>query len=185
MTLPNIATYAQADSKVQTIEAKSVPEVGCPVGLDSSEAELEIDPFNAVVAIRIYLNYRNNSSQQLAAVKFRVRFLDEQGETCGNFQAEDARSVSPGGSGSQKWRKEGINPRTRSILVRVLQAKFADATTWNSEKLQSPGDVTAGSSDTTPPSVTPPTAETPPASSSEPSTGADDLKPKMDDPFSK
>jgi hypothetical protein len=185
MTLPDIATYAQADSKVQTIEAKSLPEAGCPVGVDASEAELEIDPFNAPVAIRVYLNYRNNSSQQLVAVKFRARFLDGEGEACGSFQAEDARPLPAGGSGSQKWRKEGINPRTRKILVRVLQAKFADATTWSSEKLQGEGDVTAGSSDTTPPSVTPPTAEKAPPMSSETTGGAEDLKPKTDDDFSK
>jgi hypothetical protein len=185
MTLPYTATYAQADSKVQTIEAKSVPEVGCPVGLDTSEAELELDPFNAPVAIRIYLNYRNNSSQTLAAVKFRVRFLDDQGETRGSFQADDERALLAGGAGTQKWRKEGIDPRTRKILVRVLQAKFADTTTWNSEKLQNQAGVTAGSSELTPPSATPQINDKTPSSGSEPPSAQEDLKPKMDDPFGK
>jgi hypothetical protein len=214
----DIKTYAQGVAKVQTIEAKSVPEAGCPVGLEGSEAELEIDPFNAPVAIRIYLTYRNNSTQQLAAVKFRARFLDEEGETRGNFQAYDEHPIPPGGTGSQKWRKEGIDPRTRKILVRVLQVKFIDATGWNSQKFQDQSGVTTGSSEQTPsvtppieqqtppaitpsaaeqapPAVTPPAVEqtppavTPPAelraqpASPEPSSADENLKPRIEDPF--
>jgi len=190
MFMPYTATNAQADLKVQPIDAKFDSEVGCPVSLDESEAEMEFDPFNAPVGLRLYLTYRNNSAKSLEAVKFRVQFLDDEGQVCGSFQANDERSVVGGGAGKQKWRKEGINPRTKKLAIRVLQTKFADTSNWTSERIGDYSGVTTGSSGLTPPSATPSTIVPPPAETTQPGSleanpADQDLKPRQDDPFAK
>ncbi len=153
--MPYELTYAQADSKVQNIAIELVAEGGSPIGLDSAEAELEIDQFNTAVALRVYLTYKNTSPHALVGVKFRVQLLDNQGAMCGTFLANDVGTVPAGGTSSQKWRKEGINPATRRLLARALQVKFADGTTWNSDKLHEFSGDTAGGSPGTPPPAAP------------------------------
>jgi len=160
MYLAHELTYAQADLKVQNIGVDLASEGGSPVGLDSAEAELEIDPFNTPVALRVYLNYKNTSPNALVGVKFRVQLLDTQGETRGIFLANDTGTVAAGGTSSQKWRKEGINPATRRLLARVLQVKFADGTTWSSDKLHEFSGDTAGGSPATPPPAAADSAQT-------------------------
>jgi hypothetical protein len=134
-SLPSGITYAQGDSKVQNIDCKSVQEIGSPVEIDSAEAELEIDPFNTPVAARIYVSYQNKSSKELIAVKFRIQFLDGSGTLKTSFLAPDLGSVSPGDASKQKWRKEGIDPSTKELVVQVLQVEYSDGTTWSSRDL--------------------------------------------------
>jgi hypothetical protein len=62
---------------------------------------------------------------------------DKDGTHGRTYQSIDAHLVQPGQIGTEKFRKEGIDPRSTQLLVRVLQVKFADSSTWQSAKLQS------------------------------------------------
>jgi hypothetical protein len=183
MFLPYELTYAQADLKVQNVAIDLVQEGGSPVGIDSAEAELEFDPFNTPVALRAYVNYKNISPNAIVGVKFRLQLLDNQGETRGIFLANDTGTVETGGTGSQKWRKEGINPATKRLLARVLQVKFADGTTWSSDKLHEFSGDTAGGSPVTPPPAAADSAQTAIPGTLEPSGEEPALRHPINDKF--
>jgi hypothetical protein len=121
----------------RVLQADFYPEQGCPVGLTSVRSVLEIDPFGAPTASKIYLTYQNNSSKPLAAVKFRCRFSDSANKDRGTFHAPDAYPVPPGASRSHKWKREGgLSPNIASFQIRVLQVKYSDGSIWESVKMQ-------------------------------------------------
>jgi hypothetical protein len=98
---------------------------------------LEIDPFGAPTASKIYLTYTNNASKPVVAVKFRCRFSDETGKDRGTFHAPDSAHVPPGGSRSHKWKREGgLYPNLAGFQIRVLQVKYGDGSVWHSAKMQ-------------------------------------------------
>jgi hypothetical protein len=105
-----------------------------PIGISESSAQIEVDPFNTPVAIRIFLTYQNNGTKNIGAAKFRFRLVDGNGKDLGTFQASDAKGAAPGQTGSEKWRKEGIDPHASSLKARVLAVKFDDGDSWESEK---------------------------------------------------
>lgn len=113
----------------------------------SSKVDLEVDSFDAPIAARVYLDYRNVSSKVINAVKFRVGYIDGENKVRGTFHAPDGNVVGPGSSASQKWRGERVDPRVKSIKIRALQVKFADGTLWESAKMNAV--VTPNSTDTT------------------------------------
>lgn len=121
----------------RVLQADFYPEQGCPVGLTSVRSVLEIDPFGAPTASKIYLTYQNNSSKPVAAVKFRCRFSDSANKDRGTFHAPDAYPLSPGASRSHKWKREGgLSPNIASFQIRVLQVKYSDGSMWESIKMQ-------------------------------------------------
>lgn len=121
----------------RVLQADFYPEQGCPVGLTSVRSVLEIDPFGAPTASKIYLTYQNNSSKPVAAVKFRCRFSDATNKDRGTFHAPDAYPLSPGASRSHKWKREGgLSPNIASFQIRVLQVKYSDGSMWESIKMQ-------------------------------------------------
>ena len=146
MIIASNACYAQTEAKVQPIQSEFVTENNCPLHGGPLKTDFEIDPFNQPIALRVYLDYQNGTAKTIVAIKFRVRFVDAEGTTRGSFQAFDTRPLAAGQSASQKWRREGIDPHTSRILVRTLQVKFDDASTWESEKIQSTDEDTAGGS---------------------------------------
>jgi hypothetical protein len=146
MIIASNACYAQSEAKVQPIQSDFVTENNCPLHGGPLKTDLEIDPFNQPIAARVYLDYQNGTAKTIVAIKFRVRFVDGDGQTRGSFQAFDTRPLAAGQSASQKWRREGIDPHTSRILVRALQVKFDDASIWESEKIQSNDKDTAGGS---------------------------------------
>lgn len=144
--LYQISSYAQSETKVQAIDTQLVDEEGCPIIIKSARAELEIDPFQAPVAVRAFLEYRNDSDKPIEAVKFRFRLQDAEGTNKGTYQASDTQLVSPGQSALQKMRREGIRPKVARMLIRTLQIRFCDQSTWQSTHLppdeQPPGEST-------------------------------------------
>jgi hypothetical protein len=128
-TLPG---NAQNEIKVQSIDSQALDEPGCPISIQSLRAELEVDPFQAPVAIRVYLNYKNDSPKTVEAVKFRFRLQDADGAHKLNYLASDTHIVPPGESAQEKLRHEGIPPQAKRLLLRVLQIRFSDQSTWQS-----------------------------------------------------
>lgn len=126
---------AQGNAKLKGIEAQFYPEAGCPVEVTSIRSLLEIDPFGAPIASRVYITYKNNSTKPVKAVKFRIRYVDASGKNMGTFHAPDGSpvGVSPGGSRSSKWRKAGgLHPDIASFKVRVFKVRYADGSEWES-----------------------------------------------------
>src|SRR5215471_6113491 len=75
----SIIAYAQP-AGLREMMTEFVPEPGCPVSVSAARTEIEVDPFGAPMASRIYITYRNDSSKAMAGVRFRVRFSDETGK---------------------------------------------------------------------------------------------------------
>ncbi|MBX9668137.1 MAG: hypothetical protein K2X93_10985 [Candidatus Obscuribacterales bacterium] len=133
----NNGCYAQQASQEKALSADFFPEPGCPVQLTALRSVLEIDPFGAPMASKIYLTYTNNSSKPVSAVKFRCRYSDNAGKDCGTFHAPDAYLVPPGASRSHKWKREGgLHPRIAQFQIRVLQVKYDDGSMWVSERMK-------------------------------------------------
>lgn len=130
---------AQNNATLKGIEAQFYPEQGCPVEITSMRSVLEIDPFGAPIASRVYITYKNNSTKPVKAVKFRIRYVDASGKNLGTFHAPDGSplAVSPGGSRANKWRKAGgLHPDIASFKVRVFKVRFSDGSQWESIRAQ-------------------------------------------------
>ncbi|MBX9690173.1 MAG: hypothetical protein K2X27_25905 [Candidatus Obscuribacterales bacterium] len=123
-------------------------EAGCPVDIVSARTSLEIDPIGAPMACRIYVDYKNISNKSLAGVKFRIGYIDSEDKVRGTFHAADGQSLSPASVAKAKWRGDKVDPRTASVMIRVLVARFSDGSLWESEKMKelAPGTGGAGSS---------------------------------------
>lgn len=99
--------------------------------------DLDLDPFEAPMSSRIYIDYKNSSSKPVTAVKFRVRFVDGEGKERGTFHAVHMAYVGPGGGGSEKFKRDfTLHPSVVGLKVRVLQVKFSDGSDWQSSKMQ-------------------------------------------------
>ena len=125
--------------RLKGIESAFYPEPDSPVEVTSIRSVLEIDPFDAPIASRVYITYKNISQKPIAAVKFRIRYSNAAGKDLGTFHAPDgtAMGVSPATSRSSKWRKEGgLHPDISTFKVRVLQVKFTDGSQWQSVRLK-------------------------------------------------
>ncbi len=118
----------------QSINVEFVQEPGCPIEVQSARADLEMDAFGIPVAAKTYIDYKNVGSGPIAAVKFRVRFCDEQGSDKGTFHADDAQVIAPGTTGSGKWRTQKLGPKVSQAKLRVLMVKPSDGPAWESQK---------------------------------------------------
>ena len=130
---------AQSSQRTKAIESAFYPEPGCPVEVTSIRSVLEVDPFEAPIASRVYITYKNISPKTIKAVKFRVRFSDGSGQNKGTFHAPDGSpmGVAPGSTRSKKWRKEGgLRPDIQKFKVRVLVVKYADGSIWESIRMK-------------------------------------------------
>lgn len=129
-----LACKAQAESnRTRSLAVEVVPEEGCPVSIINTKVDLILDPFDAVEAAVIYLDYKNVGQKTIEAVKFRFRFVDKEGKDKGTFQGSHASLVTPGGQSKQKWRHEKIHPDTVSLLVKVLAVKEEQGISWESK----------------------------------------------------
>ncbi len=128
--------FCQGQPELKRMNPQFIPEQGCPVEVLATRTDLEIDGFGAPIAARTYIDYRNASNRPIAAVKFRIGYIDEAGKIRGMFHAPDSQTLTPGGQAAQKWRGEKVDPRTSAIKIRVLIVKFVDGTLWESEKLK-------------------------------------------------
>ena len=135
---PRFACSSQNELKGQPIDSQVVEEPGCPISVKAIRAELDIDPFQTAVAIRVYLDYKNDSDKTVEAVKFRFRLQDAQGANKGTYQASDTHIVPPGETAQEKLRREAIHPQVKRLLLRVLQIRFSDQSSWQSAHMPSP-----------------------------------------------
>lgn len=131
---PATYTYAQTEVKVRTIRSEFVPEAGCPVSVEGLRTDLDVDPFDAPLDARIYIDYKNIGQKPIAAVKFRMRFVDDSGNNMGTFQASDGAVLGPQQQSSQKFKQEKIEPHSTSLMLRVLMVKYVDGQVWESTK---------------------------------------------------
>lgn len=122
--------------ELRDVQNQFIPEAGCPVRIVKAETRLEVDSFGAPMACRIYIDYTNTSDRPLQGVKFRLGYIDRDGKVRGMFHAPDGRPLSPAGQASCKWRGDKVDPRTALVKIRVLTARFADGTVWESEKMK-------------------------------------------------
>ncbi len=135
---PAIYSYAQGENKVRPLRSEFIAESGCPVAVTGVRTELDIDPFDAPIDARIYIDYKNIGQQTISGAKFRVRLTDNSGNDLGTFHAPDGAVLAPGQESTQKFRREKIDPRTSCMKIRVLMVKYADGQLWQSAKLQTP-----------------------------------------------
>lgn len=132
----SLVAHAQSTTD-KALNADFYPENGCPVSLAKVNAILEVDPFGAPAATKIYLTYTNNASQAISAVKFRCRYSSVDGKDKGTFHAHDAFTVGPGESRSQKWKREGgLHPGIAGFQIRILQVKYSDGSLWESARMK-------------------------------------------------
>lgn len=131
---PATYTYGQTANKVRTIRSEFVPEPGCPVSVEGLRADLDVDPFDAPLDARIYIDYKNIGQKPIEAVKFRMRFLDDSGNNVGTFQASDGVILAPQQQSSQKFKQEKIEAHSTSLMLRVLMVKYVDGQVWESSK---------------------------------------------------
>lgn len=133
---PSLYVYAQTGSKVRSINCDFVPEENCPVSV-TARCNLDLDPFDAPMSSKIYLDYKNIGDRAISAVKFRVRFVDGEGKDRGTFHAVDATYLTPQAERSQKWKRDfTLHPQVVAMKIRVLQVKFAEGGDWQSVKMQ-------------------------------------------------
>ncbi len=124
-------------TREKLLGADFYPEEGCPVRPTDIKVVLDVDPFGAPADCKIYITYTNNSSKPISAVKFRCRFADNLGKDRGTFHAVDTYSTSPGGSRSQRWKREGaLSPSISAFQMRALQVLFSDGSVWQSQKME-------------------------------------------------
>lgn len=89
------------------------------------------------MSARIYIDYKNSSDRPVAAVKFRVRFVDGENKERGTFHAVHNAYIGPGASGTEKFKRDfTLHPAVVGLKVRVLQVKFSDGNVWQSTKMQ-------------------------------------------------
>lgn len=132
-----IPVYAQTGSKVRSLTCDFVQEEGCPVTPGNLRCDVELDPFDTPTSPKIYFDYKNSSSKAISAVKFRVRFVDGEGNDKGTFHAVDSFYLQPSGDRTQKWKRDvAIHPGVTALKIRVLQVKYADGESWESVKMQ-------------------------------------------------
>ncbi|RTL38784.1 MAG: hypothetical protein EKK48_20305 [Candidatus Melainabacteria bacterium] len=131
---PVIHTYGQTENKVRTIRSEFVPEAGCPVSVEGLRTDLDVDPFDAPLDARIYIEYKNIGPKPISAVKFRLRFVDDSGNNVGTFQASDGVLLAPQQQSSQKFKQDKIEPHSTSLMLRVLMVKYVDGEIWESAK---------------------------------------------------
>lgn len=123
---------AQYSASFKEIPVDFVSEQGCPVVVTSAKTKLDLDPFGAPKAARIYVTYKNVSDRPIAGVKFRLRYVDPAGKNRGTFHAPHAAVLTPGGTARQKWRSTRIYPNTSGVKLRVLMVRYNDGSEWQS-----------------------------------------------------
>lgn len=129
---------ADAAAPLKEISIDFVKEAGCPIITTDSNtrAVLDLDPFGAPKDARIYISFKNNSDRPVAAVKFRLRYVNAGGEDLGTFHAAQAVILGPGAEARGKWKGNRIHPDTSALKLRVLQVRYSDGAQWNSVKAE-------------------------------------------------
>ncbi len=139
---------AATAEELRALDNQFKTESGCPVQVVSAKTLLEIDPIGAPMACRIYIDYKNTSERTVSGVKFKIGYIDSEENIRGTFHAPDGHQLAPGATASAKWRGDKVDPRTARVMIRVLVARYADGSSWESDKLKGLAPGTGGSSST-------------------------------------
>lgn len=127
---------SQTTPELKKLNPQFVTEPGCPVEVVGATTAFEIDGFGTPMAARHYIDYRNIGGRPIAAVKFRIAYVAEDGKIHQPYlNAPDAHPLEPGGTASQKWRGDKVDPKTAAVKIRVLMVKFSDGSVWESQKV--------------------------------------------------
>jgi len=129
-------SFGQTTERVRELQSVLVPEDGCPIQVTGVRTALDVDPFDAPIDGKIYINYKNATDKTIDGVKFRIRFTDSAGGDAGTFQAPDNAVLGPGVDRTQKWKRDSVDPRAVAVKIRVLMVRFNDGSVWQSVKLQ-------------------------------------------------
>jgi len=113
-----------------------VDEEGNPIKIASARSLLDLDPFGAPLSAALYVEYKNAGNQALAAVKFRLRYLNGQGKDRGTYHAPHAAALLPGASTAAKWKHDKVYPDVEKVLLRTLMVRFADGSEWHSQRIK-------------------------------------------------
>lgn len=123
-------------ANTQTISMDVVPEPGCPVEVTGARTELGFDSFGLPVFGKTYIDYKNGGDKAISAVKFRVRYLDQNGVSRGTFHANDEAFVPQGAMASGKFAHYKLRKNIHQGKIRVLAVKFSDGTAWESVRMK-------------------------------------------------
>lgn len=136
-SVSTLDAYSQTGEKTRDMQSVLVPEDGCPIQVTGVRSVLDLDPFDAPIDGKIYINYKNATPDRtIDAVKFRIRFTDAAGNDVGTFQASDGAVLAPGLERTQKWKRDSVDPRAAVVKIRILQVRFTDGVMWQSIKFQ-------------------------------------------------
>ena len=126
---------ANTPSALKKFNSEVLGESGCPIQVFGAVCELELDPFGAAFAARHYIDYRNVSNRPIAAVKFRIGYVNSAGIAQKPYSnGSDDHLLQPSEQGECRFRGEKIDPATVAVKVRVLKVKYADGNVWDSVK---------------------------------------------------
>lgn len=139
-----VASQPTFAEDLRTVNNQIKGELGCPVEVISAKTVLEIDPIGTPMACRIYLDFKNTSAKTITGLKFRIGYVDSEDQVRGSFHAPDGHMLEPGASSNNKWKGEKVDPRTTSVVIRPLVARFSDGSMWESEKLKEMAPGTGG-----------------------------------------
>lgn len=123
-------------SNEKEIPVEFVTEPGCPVTTTNNKTILDLDPLGAPKNSRVYISFKNMGEKPVAAVKFRLRYVSQQGADLGTFHAAQAVILGPGKEAKGRWKGTRINPGTAALKLRVLQVRYSDGTIWDSKKVE-------------------------------------------------
>ena len=80
------------------------------------------------------IEYQNDSDKEIAAVKFKVLFVDAVGDSHNPFQTYTTeKRIAPGKRAKSKW-KNDYYPNYRKMEVTVVKVRFVDGSTWQAEE---------------------------------------------------
>lgn len=131
-----LPAMSQTTPELKKLTPQFVTEPGCPIEVAGATTAFEIDGFGTPMAARHYIDYRNIGGRPIAAVKFRIAYVAEDGKIHQPYlNAPDSQPLEPGATASQKWRGDKVDPKTSAVKIRVLMVKYSDGSIWESQKV--------------------------------------------------
>lgn len=127
-------TAVKEESKSKALEVKISNIANSPVEIVSAKAKMDLDEFGSPLIARMYIKYKNTGKAPIAAVRFRLGYLDEQGKDIGFFHALHAAILSPSCVAEGKWTGK-VSANLKSIKVSPLAVRFPEGKDWKSKKM--------------------------------------------------
>lgn len=106
----------------------------CPVSLVKARAKAELDDYGSPLKARFYIKYKNDGVNPIAAVRFRLNYLNDKGVAIGHFHATHAAIIAPGATAEGKW-KGSVGLNLEKVNVSTLLVRFPEGKDWKSKKM--------------------------------------------------